>query len=404
MSNHNNITSYNLEHIKRYVSGNLSREEMYIFEKALLNDPFLEDAVHGFRLTNITKATTDLEAIKAKLLSAKKQTKIVLFYRQYKAVLNAAAMVIFVIGIGAITYLIFNNSSLKNLAVVTIPKKEITVANADTARIVAKVKVPEVTATTNKSVYKNQLSSNKEKEIILADKVIKKEETVSQLEDNIVEKDSSKSALHTSSEPKQITVAELQNLPLVSINQMLQGRVAGLDVMKKQQKKDSGQSFLLSNNGFVNITDNKIAYNNKKLSQPDSINQQLLNEVVVVVYGSAKKKSVMPSQNKLAIDQLDSLIPVGGWQFYQAYINKKINIIGDTAYNNNLVLRDKNGNRLDDIDIEFLVNKQGAAYNVKVITDIDSTNAKTLADIVKDGPKWIATKKKNKVKIALKIP
>ena len=90
------------------------------------------------------------------------------------------------------------------------------------------------------------------------------------------------------------------------------------------------------------------------------------------------------------------------WIKYLAGI--KVGFIGYTTNNSNVVILDKNGNRLDDIDIEFSVDKQGNAYNVKVITDIDSTNAKTLADIVKDGPKWITTKKKNKARISLKIP
>ncbi|MBC7721520.1 MAG: hypothetical protein H7068_05805 [Pedobacter sp.] len=399
MSNNNNIPSYNLEHIKQYVSGNMSREEMYVFEKTMLNDSFLEDAVEGFRAANIAKANNDLATIKAQLLPQKKQAKIVLFYNEYKTVFNAAAMVILVVGIGRITYSVFNNSTTKNLAEVTIPKKEITTSNADTARIIVKNKASELTVTTNKSIYKSQSSSNQKREIAVADKAIKKEERIRQLEDNVIEKDGSKSVINRSSEPKQITAGELKNLPPVSINQLLQGRVAGMDVMKKQQKKDSSPSSLLSNTDLVNNTDNKITYNYKNLLKPDSINQQLLKEVVVIGYGTQKKYNITGSVS--LIDD-NSLKPIGGWEAFNAYFNKQLVNLIDPLTNKRWVLKDRSGNKIDTLNIQLFVNKKQYTYKVKMITPIDNRTRNAITDIIKKGPKWLAPKRKNKAKIVIK--
>ena len=107
----------------------------------------------------------------------------------------------------------------------------------------------------------------------------------------------------------------------------------------------------------------------------------------------------------MIISPLDSLIPVGGWQYYSKYINQKIGFLGDTTIDNQLVLRDKFGNKLDDVDIEFSLDKEGSAYDVKIISNIDSMQAKNIANIVSEGPKWNTKKrKKNKVKISLKNP
>ena len=155
MSNNVNIPSYNFTHISSYVNGTMSRENMYAFEKAMLNDPFLEDAVEGYRAANISKAETDLKAIKAALLQEKEATKIVPFYQQYKTWLNAAATIIVMASIGTISYNIFNNTSKnKQIAVVT-PVKEKAPINADTTHISSQL------TTTNKptntiSTYKNK--------------------------------------------------------------------------------------------------------------------------------------------------------------------------------------------------------------------------------------------------------
>ena len=76
----------------------------------------------------------------------------------------------------------------------------------------------------------------------------------------------------------------------------------------------------------------------------------------------------------MIISPLDSLIPVGGWQYYSKYINQKIGFLGDTTIDNQLVLRDKFGNKLDDLDIEFSLNKEGKTYYLIIINNILYTN------------------------------
>jgi len=43
--------NYNIIRIQQYLNGSLSREEMYELEKEALNDPLLNDAVEGYRLS-----------------------------------------------------------------------------------------------------------------------------------------------------------------------------------------------------------------------------------------------------------------------------------------------------------------------------------------------------------------
>jgi TonB-dependent SusC/RagA subfamily outer membrane receptor len=500
MSNNNNIPSYNFTHISSYVNGTMSREDMYAFEKAMHADPFLEDAVEGYRTANISKAETDLAAIKAALLPEKETAKIIPFYTAYKTWFSAAAAIIVISTIGAVTFAILKPSNNNQQVAIVTPTIEKSKAFADTTHAINN----SPTIANNKPTPTIALS--RKQPVIVADKEVvlslAQQETVSSLQDDAIKKVDSTS-LYVGSSVAKLTEKELNSMPPISVEQALQGRVAGID-LKKNSKKYIGPSN--TNNGFVNTNDannlinirgtnsinknqlplyiiNGLPYdslpsyvdgNNIKkieilkdstatamygaraangvivvttnnqaaellakqnaaskakdidnLSKSIAANNALkslrskvaapvkdtlaefktnLNEVVVIGYGTAKKRDITGSVAKVAIDPLDSLMPVGGWQYYSKYMNQKIGFIGDTTSNNHFIIRDKTGNKLDDIDIEFSVDKEGNAYNVKVITDIDTTKAKTIVNAVVEGPKWISRKKKNKVKIPLKTP
>lgn len=451
----------------------MSREDMYAFEKAMLADPFLEDAVDGYRTANMSKAETDVTAIKTALLPKEETARIIPFYTTYKTWLSAAAAIIVIASVGAITYAVFNHSSTNKQVAIVTPAKEKIPLQADTSTI-----NNQPSAANKKS--DNTVLAYKQKTIILADEEIAnslaKQETVSSLTNDQINNDTTNHIVGATT--AKLTEKELKSLPTTNIEQALQGRLAGVAVTQKNNRNnqaitirgtssfnsnqqplyivddkpyDSLPSFASVNNiknieilkdsatkvygargknGVVLVTTNQhladqeakrsaylkesIAKNEAAKSQQKSTHLPVkdstqtsknnLEEVVVIGYGTAKKRDMTGSVAKVAIDPLDSLMPVGGWQYYSKYINQKIGFIGDTTSNNNMVITDKTGHKLDDIDIEFSVDKDGKAYNVKVITDVDTTKAKTIANAVVEGPKWISRKKKNKVKIPLKTP
>ncbi len=395
MNNNNNIKSYNFTHISSYVNGTMNPEQMYAFEKAMLNDPFLEDAVEGYRIANISKAKTDLAAIKNVLLPEKDEAKIVPFYQKYKQWLNAAATLIFIASVGAITFAVFNNSSKnKEIAIVT-PTTEKPKELSDSNHTINN----SPTVITNKPT----ITASRKLPGIVADKEMIETDTINKhLPKKLINIDSSKKDNYGDAVAA-IKAETLEKIPVSSINQLLEGRMAGVSINKKAITPVDSTSIIIAKNDLVNPSNSIKSLISTKIDSTQNANNNL-DEVVVIGYGSAKKREMTRNIEKQAINPLDSLMPVGGWQYFSKYINQKIGFIGDTTSNNHLVLIDRNGNTLDDVDIEFLIDNKGTAYNVKIITDIDSTQAKTLANAIKDGPKWISRKKKNKVKILLKNP
>lgn len=65
MEEDNNIKKYSAVDFEKYWKGELSRAEMNALEKAALDDPFLADALEGYR--NISTAGTDITLLKQKL-------------------------------------------------------------------------------------------------------------------------------------------------------------------------------------------------------------------------------------------------------------------------------------------------------------------------------------------------
>jgi len=377
----------------------MSREDMYAFEKAMQADPFLEDAVEGFREANIKKAEADVTAIKAMLLPEKESAKIVPFYIAYKPWFSAAAAIIVIGTIGAVTFAILKPSNTnQQVAIVTPPSAEKPKAFTDTANTESK----SPTIATNKPT--TTITSSSKQPVIVADKEIAIE-SINATDDKIattIHIDSNKNAYYGDA-VAQVKAEDLKEAKITNIDQALQGRLAGVNIDNKLSKKVGPMTTINSNNGFTTNTSNtQFFFNVAKDSTQTAKNN--LDEVIVVGYASAKRKDATGNVAKVAINPLDSLMPVGGWQFYSKYMNQKIGFIGDTTSNNSLVIRDKTGNKLDDIDIEFSVDKEGNAYNVKVITDIDSTQVKIIVNAITEGPKWISRKKKNKAKIPLKTP
>ncbi|MFC4230833.1 hypothetical protein ACFOW1_02950 [Parasediminibacterium paludis] len=393
-SNSNKIPPYNFAHISSYVNGKMSREEMYAFEKAMQADPFLEDAVEGFREANIKKAEADVTAIKAALLPEKESAKIFPFHTLYKNWFSAAAVIIVIGTIGAVTFAILKpNNTNQQVAIVT-PATEKPKALVDTIHSISN----SPTAANGKPTPSFTLTTRQP--VIVADKVVSasltQQETISSLQDDQVRKLDSTHFYNNTSIAK-LSDKEINGLPPNNIDTTLKGKMS--DSKKETVHTDLSKQ-MVAVNGYLD-THQIINALTKDTTQTA---KNTLNDVVIIGYGSAKRKEVAGRVGKITIDPLDSLMPVGGWQYYSKYMNQKIGFIGDTISNNSLVITDRNGNTLDDIEIEFSVDKNGSAYNVKVINDIDSTQAKTIANAVVEGPKWMSRKKKNKAKIPLKFP
>lgn len=124
MPENNNITDFTTAHIEKYWAGKLSPAEMHALEKAAMDDPFLADALEGYK--NTTTATPDLNTLKERLNKRVLATAPVVSIKQKRySWLKVAAAIIIVGGIGLlIQQFVFDNKQHGPIATVNNEEKQ----------------------------------------------------------------------------------------------------------------------------------------------------------------------------------------------------------------------------------------------------------------------------------------
>ncbi|MCD2422225.1 carboxypeptidase regulatory-like domain-containing protein [Niabella pedocola] len=129
---------YTIEDIRRYLSGSMSPAEMHDMEKAALADPFLADALDGYRTARPAVADIHLNEIRSRISGQKvepgRQTPVVALHKTKWWRGLAAAAVIGIMAAGAWFFMRPDNSTTSHIAIQdarTAPPA--TKATADTA-------------------------------------------------------------------------------------------------------------------------------------------------------------------------------------------------------------------------------------------------------------------------------
>lgn len=127
-------TYYSLEDINRYLSGGMTAQEMHDIERAALSDPFLMDAIDGFRSANKNVTDTHLNYLKASFtISQSEPAKVVPLEKKSKSAvwkMLAAACITVVIGVGWWLMTVSTNHGNKGIAKTDTPHLDSTLNTA----------------------------------------------------------------------------------------------------------------------------------------------------------------------------------------------------------------------------------------------------------------------------------
>ena len=173
MTEENTYRTYTFIDIQQYLSGSMTAAEMHAMEKAALQDPFLADAIEGYRNADVGTASKHLDEINAALNGEQKDAKIISINRNKKQWWRVGLMVASVAAaIIAGVYLFNNNNTDKtNVAQVKKNVKSITSTQKnDTAFVITNttdaVKKDNSIATIGK---KNKEINSRDNEVITAE-------------------------------------------------------------------------------------------------------------------------------------------------------------------------------------------------------------------------------------------
>ncbi|GEO08244.1 carboxypeptidase-like regulatory domain-containing protein [Segetibacter aerophilus] len=399
--------SYNHAEIQRYLQQKMSRQEMHEFEKALMNDPFLADALEGFSASDPTLAREHLAEIEQRLTASHEEAKVVPLPSSTTEWWKIAAIILVIISAGAITYSVVNNSSVsENEEQVaastpsTLPFEKDSLRPADHSLASAA------------PLNKKELLANKKNgsPIIHSDgeELLDRRET--KIDAGKAEETNQAIASLAPTANQNAAAPEMMKLQRGLAQNEFKGTVvdkAGEPLPFAAIKSNNGNAATVSdgNGNFslkasdsvldVNVISPGYAPKIAKLrsNKPDNkiaLRDEELSLSEMVVSDQLKKK-----KNVVASVQVDTSVaaePIGGWKNFKQYLNQQIDSLKATEQHEGFD---------EDIVLEFSIDTKGQPVNIKASPGTDKAISEKAAQILRNGPRWNNKKNDKKVKVII---
>lgn len=435
MSEEKKYKNYTAADIEKYHKGLLSPAEMNELEKAALDDPFLADAVEGYRVTTVD-VSSDLSELKQNLadrVAGKKVISIAPGENSFKWWKVAAAVVILA-GLGYFIFRVSTENKNKEVAVKLEEKKltEPLSVRPDSNRSIT-VESTSVVGTNEQPVTKIKPNPEKKKTVItdLETEAGKDDLAVGipeaspptvnhkQPNDSIGGDGSIGVKAPAAVEKRSVSAYDKENEGLSSKKEealnnrqrenYFNGRVRDannnpLPFANITNTRDNvgtyadaqGRFTLVSPDSVLNVEVRSVGFENSTVQIKNNVSG---NDVVLQEDKSTGKKVLSfqkPDTNlsRMANIRFEELEPADGWSNYNTYLANNINIPEDV-------------NRKEDVKgqvrISFEVNQQGDPVNIRVEKPLCVKCDEEAIRVVKQGPKW---KKKNKKakRITISVP
>ena len=373
MGEGNNHKIYTAEEIQSYLEGRMSAADMHSLERAALEDPFLADAIEGYRQTGINAIDSGealKQALKDRLIESREDRVIPVWLK------IAAAVAVLVTTVVSITLIIHPGSD--NPVIVESRKMQETSDVAD-------------------SGTRNQEPANTSNSFKDSSPVVRqgrKEQTSLQKQEANLSKPAAETkaeepmadmAITEAAAPEKFMSAEsfrsVNGMVIDSNKRPVPGAI--VSVAKQQVvTNDSGLFALKPTDSVMNVQIQSVGFATRNaVVKDDAIvdtiilkpSTQSLEEVVVMGYGT-KKQSRAQSRKANSTDAVAS--PSIPWEEYNDYINKNLQSSGFDTIPAEAV-------------ISFTVNSRGTLSKFKLDKPAPTKKMNDfLIDLIKTGPKW----------------
>lgn len=413
-------TNWTPADIERYISGQMPDAERHALERAMLDDPFLADAVDGLRLRTAAERKTDMDIL-SKKISDRTDEKVRRIGGASKWWWAAAALLIMVGGTWY--WQTQQNSAVPEIAQQTKHEAAPVVTPAESkadspttvnpqpatnnqqpatdnrrpttdnsSSVSASPRSPSV-APDNRPARQVQTDDRADLAKIAsapppqpqAKKAIVQAESVVQAPGQIIVQD--KAAIHNFR--GRVVDDKGQGVPFTNISLAGGGPTTYTDA--------KGEFRIMSQDSSITLIAHAVGFQNAKseihIGQPNALilmtpASAALSEVVVTGVGAKKKKEraarAAPkpvSANETEDDEEEESEPVDGWAKYEHYLNN----------NNRLVSPDPH-DASPEVEILFLVSPNGTPYDMKVERSSSPKYEQEALRLLREGPKWQSAK------------
>ncbi len=424
--------TYNQQDIQRYLQKKMSAQEMHAFEKALMGDPFLADALEGYATANTAVAAKHLVEIEKKIRGEKEDAKVVAMPANKVQWSRIAAIFLVVMSGSVLTYYFFNTKSIENNSV-----KEMAAAGNSLPNAVSQDSFqPQEPALAKNDLSKSELLQKsdtrntplQENENRItetgkpAENVTTKAESSDIAANDRMPKEYKQNATASSAgaalamKDEEATTAKNMNLPSPTQNEF-KGKVTddkgepvpfasirSTNGNVATSTDDKGNFSIKATDSVLKVDVSSVGYDvakaelkNKTTSNTITLkeNTQALSEVVVTGLATRKKTAYTAAATKVDGDKKNhpsNAEPEGGWQNFKQYVNRQIDSLQI----------DSHDLANDNIELEFSIDSNGRASDIKVTEKAKREVSEKAVQIIKNGPKW--TKKSTDTKVKLNIP
>ncbi len=406
----NDKTIFNAADIQLYLDGQMSAKDMHQFEMAAMEDPFLADAIEGYRdkkSRGERNTTADLHELQGRLENTKgtsSQKTIALFPRQ---LLKIAAILILIAGPAILVYFVVNNTNNAKTSIVTNEKVEQEIyqphnSKSDTIAVadLAKKELPVISSNekSRKSLpskisdlaQSTFPSPSTDKEAATATNnalapLITKNETAAR-SDRELQKQSPH--FEVNQQPDRLTiykgkVVDDSNKPIENASISLLSEPGQPSVTT-----DTGGHFqIATRDSIASIVVDGVGY--------QAVQTQLQNiiqgtEITLRPAGNTPKESVVigyGAQKKKAAETEGDVEPVLGFPAFYEYINK--NKKADSLSRGKVI-------------ISFIINNEGRPNNFNIEKSLSKARDQEAISLIKNGPAWkVLNSKKPKVTLTI---
>ncbi len=363
--------TYSYEEIQRYLQHKMDAKEMYAFERAMMDDPFLADAIEGYKKSNEAVAASHLTEIEKQLTGDKQKAKVVALQAQATGWWKIAAIILLIVTGAAISYSLLNTSGVDDSSTRQIAQKESQEIPAakDSIKPVDNVMPLQKTLPGKELLsYKKNTSPfiHREPEILpptVQTIQAEKDSTIAAMEEH--EEKAMLSAMPAGAQKDEANVVARKYLSVNAPPKEREGRVVETTAAVRSEALA------------------------KKATQKRDTN--VLSDAVVVGYGTQMQRDVAGSISKQENNDRSLSEPEGGWNNFDNYVKREIQRFKDSTN----VASNKT------ITLEFLIDEEGHPTDIQIKGDADKAVADTAIQILQNGPRWFRSKDQQRVKVTI---
>nr|WP_294905962.1 carboxypeptidase-like regulatory domain-containing protein [uncultured Lacibacter sp.] len=416
------MINYNAHDIERYLNRQMNAAEMHAFERAMMDDPMLADAVDGYRLVyDERNLQADLAELKTKLNPDKENGKVVAgFFRPW---MSMAAVAIILLTAAVLFYRYQNETTTQPIATLdqkqtTPPEIKETVVDSNTVAVNDQKTIPSkpspekpgiitppVKEEKNKPVINNDVAvvDTKDKEPAAAIAAAPPPPVVASAETADHEAEKKQAELQKKSEAKLFynntakakappaktrlnrfsgIVLDEQNNPLPFAN------VTEVNSRVGTYADAKGNFTLVAEDTVLNIETRSVGYTTSNVLLRNNQQQKIVLKDEAIIAGAPSRNDFQEryrnrtSAIKGEVTEMETE-PVDGWNKYSTYVLNNLRLPEADERR-----RFKETEALQEVELSFDVNPDGSIANIKVERSTCTSCNTEAIRVVKEGPKW----------------